>query len=194
MDEYLRATAAIEVDHPAIQAKARELVVDADSAQEQARRLFAFERDGIPYNVFLISMHPGDVRASFELESGKGYCVQKAVLLCSLARASGIPARLALARIRNHRVPEKLRVRLGTDIFPGHGYDQLFIDGRWVWVAATFDAGLCAQVGVPVVDFDGQNDALLPSRALDGGRTSSTWNATDISPIFPWTSSRSARP
>lgn len=45
MDEYLRATAAIEVDHPAIQAKAGELVADADSAQEQARRLFAFVRE-----------------------------------------------------------------------------------------------------------------------------------------------------
>jgi transglutaminase-like putative cysteine protease len=169
MEEYLRATAAIEVDHPQVRAKARELAAGAASARDRALRLFAFVRDQIPYNLFMISMHPDDFRASFVLAAEKGYCVQKAVLLCALARAAGIPARLALARIRNHRVPPKIRERLGRDVFPGHGYNQFFLDGRWVSAAATFDAALCARVGVPVVAFDGQNDAMLPAKALDGG-------------------------
>ena len=169
MDEYVKATTAIEADHPAIRAKAADVTGEATADDEKARRLFYFVRDQIPYNLFMISMHPDDFRTSFILEAGKGYCVQKAVLLCALARAAGIPSRLALARIRNHRVPPKIRQRLGRDVFPGHGYNQFFIDGRWVSAAATFDAALCARVGVPVVEFDGKNDAILPEKALDGG-------------------------
>jgi transglutaminase-like putative cysteine protease len=167
MDEYLKATAAIEAEHPLIKAKAAELTAGATTDRERAVRLFYFVRE-IPYNLFMISMHPDDFRASFILETGKGYCVQKAVLLCALARAAGIPSRLALARIRNHRVPPKIRERLGRNEFPGHGYNQFLLDGRWVTAAATFDAGLCKRVGVPVVEFDGQNDAILPDKAMDG--------------------------
>jgi transglutaminase-like putative cysteine protease len=169
MDEYLTSTAAIEADHPVVRAKARALTAGAGSAQEQVARLFAFVRDEIPYNLYMISMHADDFRASFVLEAGKGYCVQKAVLLCALARATGIPTRLVLARIRNHRVPPSLQARLGTDEFPCHGYAQFLLDGRWLSAAPTFDAALCVRVGVPVVEFDGRADALLPARALDGG-------------------------
>jgi transglutaminase-like putative cysteine protease len=169
MSEYLKATAAIEADHPLIKAKAAELTAGVAPDREKAVQLFYFVRDRIPYNLYMISMHPDDFRASFVLETGKGYCVQKAVLLCALARAAGIPSRLALARIRNHRVPPKIRERLGRNEFPGHGYNQFLFDGQWVTAAATFDAKLCSRVGVPVVEFDGRNDAMLPDSALDGG-------------------------
>ncbi len=169
VQDYLASTAAIETGHSAIQATARDVTAGAGSAGEKAVRLFNFVRDEIPYNLYMVSMHPDDFRASFVLEAGKGYCVQKAVLLCALARAAGIPSRLALAHIRNHRVPAGLQARLGTNEFPCHGYDQFLLDGRWVSAAPTFDADLCARVGVPVVQFDGHADALLPARALDGG-------------------------
>jgi transglutaminase-like putative cysteine protease len=168
MVEFLQATAAIEAEHPLIKAKADELAGDAASARGKVLRLFTFVRDQIPYNLFMISMHPDDFRASFILELKKGYCVQKAVLLCALARAVGVPARLALARIRNHRIPPALKARLGRNDFPGHGYNQFFLDDHWVSAAATFDAALCARVGAPVVEFDGQDDAMLPATALDG--------------------------
>ncbi|MBN1664437.1 MAG: transglutaminase domain-containing protein [Deltaproteobacteria bacterium] len=169
MEEYLKATAAIEVDHPLIRSKAVELTGECQSAHDKVLRLFAFVRDRIPYNLFMISMHPDDFRASFVLAAGKGYCVQKAVLLCALARSAGIPTRLALARIRNHRIPADLQARLGRNEFPGHGYNQFLLDGQWVSAAATFDAALCKRIGVPVVEFDGRNDAMLPAKALDGG-------------------------
>ncbi len=169
MEEYLQATATIEADDPLIRDKARELTAGAGSEREAVMRLFAFVRDQIPYNLFMISMHEDDFKASFILKTGKGYCVQKAVLLCALARCAGVPSRLALARIRNHRIPAKLQARLGRNEFPGHGYNQFYLDGRWISAAATFDAALCARVGVPVVAFDGQADAILPEKALDGG-------------------------
>lgn len=169
MEEYLKATTAIEADHPLIIDRAEEIVEGAQSEREKVLRLFYFVRDRIPYNLFMISMHPDDFRASFILETGKGYCVQKAVLLCALARSVGIPSRLSLARIRNHRIPSALKARLGRDEFPGHGYNQFLLDGRWIAAAATFNADLCERIGVPVVEFDGEHDAMLPAEALDGG-------------------------
>ena len=168
MELYLRSTQAIESDHPLIRAKAQELVSVETSAREKLIRLFTFVRDQIPYSLFMISMHPDDFRATFVLEAGKGYCVQKAVLLCALARAVGIPSRLAFARIRNHRIPPALQARLGRNEFPGHGYNQFFLEGRWISAAATFDAGLCNQIKVPVVEFTGREDAMLPTQTLEG--------------------------
>ncbi len=48
----------------------------------------------------MISAFEEDFKASRVLEWGKGYCVQKAVLLEALARAAGIPSRLAFEKIR----------------------------------------------------------------------------------------------
>ena len=169
MNEYLNATETIESDHPLILAKAQKLIGAETSQRGKLLRLFAFVRDQIPYNLFMISMHPDDFRATFVLEAGKGYCVQKAVLLCSLARSVGIPSRLALARIRNHRMPPGLQDRLGRNEFPGHGYNQFLLDGHWISVAATFDAALCSRLSVPIVEFNGRSDAMLPAQSLDGG-------------------------
>lgn len=192
MDEYLKSTEAIECDHPSIRVKARELVGNVASQRASALRLFRFVRDRIPYNLFMISMHPDDFRATFVLEAGKGYCVQKAVLLCALARAVGIPSRLALARIRNHRIPPALQARLGRNEFPGHGYNQFFLEGRWISAAATFDASLCNQINVPVVEFNGREDALLPAQTLEGKHTSNTSSITATLPTCRWILSPSA--
>jgi len=169
MDKYLKATETIESDHPLIRAKAQKLVGVETSQRDKVLRLFAFVRDQIPYNLFMISMHPDDFRATFVLEAGKGYCVQKAVLLCALTRSIGIPSRLALARIRNHCIPLDLETRLGRNEFPGHGYNQFLLDGHWISAAATFDAALCNRLRVPIVEFNGRNDAMLPAQSLDGG-------------------------
>jgi len=169
MNEYLQATRAIESTHPQILSRAGELTRGCQTDSEKAVRLFDFVRDQIRYNVYMISMFIEDFCASFILDAGKGYCVQKAVLLCALGRAAGIPSRLVFARIRNRRIPDKVRARVKGDIFPAHGYNQFYLEDRWVSAAATFDAGLCRKMGVPPVTFDGQHDACLPDRALDGG-------------------------
>ncbi len=169
MEEFLRPTSTIESGHPRVQDRARELTRGCASDVEKAVKLFAFVRDEIRYNIYMISMVAEEFRASFVLKAGKGYCVQKAVLLAALSRAAGIPNRIALARIRNRRVPEKLYARTGTRVFPAHGFNQFHLEGRWVSAAATFDRRMCEKVGSPTVEFDGTSDALLPQRALDGG-------------------------
>lgn len=165
---YLQPTFTIEADHPRILETAETLTRGCKSDAEKAVRLFYFVRDQIRYNLYMISVFAEDFRASQVLAWGKGYCVQKAVLLAALGRAANIPTRLVFAKIRNHRVPAHITQMTGTNIFPRHGYDQFFLDGRWVSAAATFDAELCRKNHLPTVEFDGKTDAILPPTDLAG--------------------------
>jgi len=169
MDSYLRPTYAIDSDHESIAAAAERITMGCSDDADKAVALFNFVRDAIHYNVFMISVFKEDFKASRVLEWGKGYCVQKAVLLTALGRAAGIPSRMAFAKITNHRVPPHVYEKLGVNTFPRHGYNQFFLNGRWVSAAATFDKRLCDKNGLPVVRFDGKNDAILPEKDLQGG-------------------------
>jgi len=168
MEIYLRPTETIESDHEMIRKSAEKLIADCANDRDRAVALFNFVRDSVRYNIYMVSMYLDDFRASNILDRKKGYCVQKAVLLAALARAAGIPARLTFAKIQNHRISDNLFERLGTKVFPRHGYNQFYLDGRWVSAAATFDRDLCKRGGLPTVEFDGYHDALLPTRDLAG--------------------------
>ena len=100
------------------------------------------------------------------LASERNWCVPKAILLCAGARAVGIPARIGFADVRNHLSTEKLRARMGTDVFVYHGYASLYVADDWRKVSPAFNAELCARFGVPPLEFDGRSDALL--HAYDG--------------------------
>ena len=165
---YLNPTDTIDSESETIVRTAGQLTAGCSTDSEKAVKLFYFVRDSIPYNVYMISMFREDFVATTVLERGKGYCVQKAVLLAALGRAAGIPTRLAFASIRNHRTPARFVEKLGTNVFPRHGYDQFLLDGRWVSVAATFDRALCEKNGLRTVEFDGVNDAILPPADASG--------------------------
>ena len=168
MERYLKPTYAIEADHERIIEKAAEVTRNCSTDAEKAKALFYYVRDGIGYNAYMVSVFIEDFRASQVLEWGKGYCVQKAVLLAALGRASGIPSRLVFAKIKNHKLPPKFFEWFGSDVIPRHGYNQLFLEGRWVSMAAPFDRNLCEKNGLPTVEFDGVRDAVLPERGLEG--------------------------
>jgi len=168
MEIYLRPTFAIDSDHGSIASTVQRVTRGCSDNADKAVALFYFVRDSIHYNVFMISVFKEDFKASRVLEWGRGYCVQKAVLLTALGRAVGIPSRMAFAKITNHRVPPHIYEKLGVNTFPRHGYNQFFLNGRWVNVAATFDKNLCDKNGLPVVEFDGKHDAILPEKDLRG--------------------------
>jgi len=166
MDIYLQPTDVIDADHATIAAAAERLTQGCSTHRQKVVALFYFVRDSIHYNIFMTSVFREDFRASKVLEWGKGYCVQKAVLLTALGRAAGIPSRLVFARITNHRLPPHIYDKLGVNTFPRHGYNQFFLNGRWISAAATFDKRLCEANGLPVVEFDGRSDAVLPEKDL----------------------------
>jgi transglutaminase-like putative cysteine protease len=167
-DEFLTATFFIDCDHEAVKEKSRELSASKQGTKETAISLFYFVREEIRYNIFTPRPTDADFKASHVLAIGEGYCAQKGVLLVALARAAGIPARLRFVEIRAHLTPPEMVEKRGSNIFPWHCLTELYIDGRWVKATPTYDRGYCEKLGLPVIDFDGENDAMLPSQAYDG--------------------------
>jgi transglutaminase-like putative cysteine protease len=167
---YLRPTYAIDSDAPSIIAFAKRAVGDAKDAIEKAVKLYYAVRDDIRYDPYNIDLTRAGLRASVILERGFGYCVAKAVVLVAAARASGIPARLGFADVRNHLTTERLKRMMKTDIFAWHGFSELFLDGCWIKATPTFDIKLCERFGVKPLDFDGRRDALFHEFDSKGNR------------------------
>lgn len=159
---FLQPTETIESDHPRIVALANKITQDAADEHEKARRLFLWVRDRVKYalnNPFFLIEH---YKATGILDRGQGYCVQKALVLCTLARASGIPARLIFADIINHLVPDEFLELAQTDLFVYHCYTDMYLGGEWVQTTPAFDKNLCEKMGYPLVEFDGYHTAIFP--------------------------------
>src|SRR3989304_827414 len=96
------ATDFLDIEHESVRAFTAAAVGDAGTDRDKAKRLFAAVRDQIRYDTYTVSDDPANYRASFVLETGRAYCVPKAVLLTAVCRAAGIPALLGFADVRNH--------------------------------------------------------------------------------------------
>ena len=166
----LRPTRYVDSDSDAVRSLVERLTGGAGGEQEIVARLFAAIRDGVRYDPYRMPTDRGDYRASVVIEAGSGYCVQKAVALTAVARAAGIPSRLGFADVKNHLQSERLRERMGTDLFVWHGYSTFWVGGRWTKASPAFNAELCARFGVRPLDFDGTHDALLHAFTGDGTR------------------------
>ena len=158
---YLSPAEFIDSDHPDIRAKAAATAGPATDRTEQARRLYRAVRDGIRYDPYVDYTDPEIYRASSVLERGHAYCVGKASLYVALCRASGIPARLGLADVKNHLATPRLLEAVGTDVFAYHGYVEVMPDRQWIKATPTFNVSLCEKLGVPPLEFSGETDALL---------------------------------
>ncbi|QPF84198.1 transglutaminase family protein [Bradyrhizobium genosp. L] len=158
---YTEPADYIDSDHPAVASFAHAAVPADAGARDIASRLYTAVRDGIRYNPYVNMQSPESFRASSVLAAGNGYCVGKAALYAAACRVHGIPARVGFADVRNHLTTEKLRASMGTDLFTWHGFADVFIDGAWRKATPTFNATLCAKLGVAPLDFDGHSDALL---------------------------------
>ena len=162
MKSYLLPTAIIDSDHPDVVQFAADITAHCDGdPRSKAVALYNAVRDGIRYDPYSPFHLPAHYRASETLKRGKGFCIPKAALLCALARACGIPARMGFADVRNHLATRQLIDFLGSDLFVFHGFAELFLDGRWIKATPAFNAALCARFQVPPLAFDGVNDAVL---------------------------------
>jgi transglutaminase-like putative cysteine protease len=158
--QYLSPGRYIDSDHPAVREFARRHASGATD-RERAVSLYYAVRDGVRYNPFLDFMDDAVYRASATLERGEGFCVGKSALLAACARASGIPARVGFADVRNHLTTPRLRERMGTDLFIYHGYAELFIEGQWVKATPVFNRELCRRFRVKPLEFDGREDSIF---------------------------------
>ena len=148
-------------DDPAVRAKAAEVTGGTTDPVEKSRLLYQAVRDGIRYDPYVDYTDRETYRASSVLRSGHAYCVGKAALYAALCRASGIPARLGLADVKNHLATPRLLEAVGTDLFAYHGYVEIKPGADWIKVTPTFNASLCQKLGVTPLEFSGTDDALM---------------------------------
>ncbi len=167
---FIRPTWFIDSDAVPVCDYARSAVGDAADDIERARRLFYAVRDDIRYSAYSLDLSRESFRASHVLAARRGWCVNKSCLLAAAARAVGVPCRLGFADVRNHLATEKLLAAMGTDVFHYHGYNEFFLEGRWVKATVAFNLSLCQKARLLPLEFDGRHDALYHPFDLQGRR------------------------
>jgi transglutaminase-like putative cysteine protease len=168
-DAYRQPADLVDSNHPEIQAYAGR-VAGAGSAREKALRLYYAVRDDLRYDPYNTPMKREAYRASTTLAAGHGSCVNKAGLMAAVCRASGIPARLGYADVRNHMTTKRLAELMGSDVFFYHGYTDVWLDGRWVKATPAFNRELTDRFGLKPLDWDGVSDSIYHPLDLGGRR------------------------
>jgi len=128
-DADSQPTRWLQSDAAEIRAMARQAIGRARDPAAQMRRL----EQRVRRHIGSKSLRVGYASALETLRSGEGDCTEHAVLLAALARAAGIPARvatgLAYTRTFNGR----------TDVFVPHAWVFAWVDGRWQGFDAALD-------------------------------------------------------
>ncbi|MFX1501944.1 MAG: transglutaminase-like domain-containing protein [Promethearchaeota archaeon] len=172
MNLYLQPTEFFNFDKKSVSKKAFEITKNLSTNKEKAIALFYWVRDNIKYNAF--SYYPkikANLKASVTIRRGYGFCMSKATLLSTLARAIGIPARIHMVDIINHKISKRLVDLMGTNAFHCHAYSELFLNGKWVKAAPIFDQKTCLKGNFfPMIEFDGENDALFSPVDTEGNQ------------------------
>ena len=159
MEATLQPTDLIDSDHPAVVEFAHEHA-RGETERERAVSLYHAVRDGFRYDPYRLDLRPEGMRASTVLANGYGWCVPKSALLAAVCRASGIPARVGYADVKNHMATERLLEAMGTDVFIWHGYTDILLDGRWTKATPAFNKELCDRLGLEPLEYDGVHDSL----------------------------------
>lgn len=160
-EHFLKPTRIVDSDAPVVMDYGRKVVGDCKDPVEQAVRLYLAVRDNIRYDPYAPFYLPEHYRASYVLKRGRSFCIPKASLLCALARAAGIPARVGFATVRNHLATRQLIEYLGSDIFVYHAFADLYLEGQWVKATPAFNRELCERHKVPPLGFNGREDSLF---------------------------------
>ena len=172
MDEYLQPTEFFDFDKTSVIQKVLEITKNCETEKEKAIALFYWGRDEIKYNMRLfIPKIKKNFIASNVIQERQGFCVSKSILLSTLARVVGIPARIHLVDLINHKISQKVIDFMRTNVMYVHGYSELYLNGKWVKLTPSFDKETAIRGGfLPMCEFDGENDAVFPPYGHDGER------------------------
>jgi len=131
------------------------------SDKEFAIKAYKYVRDTWPYNPYRFSLINEDWKASEIITHKNGHCLDKAVILISLLRAVNIPARLGLAKVKNHIAIDDIIEKFGSDVLVPHGYVELFLNYKWVKATPAFNKELCELLKVNTLEFNGGHDSMF---------------------------------
>ncbi len=128
-EEDRQANNMVQSDNPAIVALARQVVPAENDPWQVAVALEKFVRGYIVSSDYSQAF----ATAAQVAESRKGDCTEHAVLLAALARARGIPARVAIGLVYTEQT--------GRPAFGYHMWDEVYIGNRWIPLDATLGRG-----------------------------------------------------
>lgn len=129
---YLAPTDWIDWDHPEILKLAREL--KRDKPWETVLAVHDWVAQEITYDTAAARLpRIPPKRASEVLLTRSGVCEHFSRLFAALCRANGIPAAVVRGFARQENEPWPLQ--------PNHAWNEVLINGRWITVDVTWDAG-----------------------------------------------------
>ncbi|MDH5402499.1 MAG: transglutaminase-like domain-containing protein [Candidatus Heimdallarchaeota archaeon] len=163
MEEYLRETWFFDYNQPEIQEILNRLNLKNLDTIEKLRSIFYFVRDQFNYSVKNLSFEKDVFKASNTVLKKDSFCIPKAILLATMARAIGVPSRIHLVDFINHRLSDKLAELWGTRVMASHSYAELYINGKWVKSTPALDLTTCKNHGFIPVEFHPSDDGLLSS-------------------------------
>jgi len=169
-EKYLQPTDFFDYNKRRVKNKAIEITENIGEKLEKVKALFYWVRDEIKYNMMsYVPEIKANFKASVTLRRGYGFCVSKAILLSTFARAIKIPARIHLADIINHKISQKVIDFMGTNVMYYHGYSEIYLDDKWIKLAPVFDIKTAHKAGfLPLVDFDEENNAMFSKYDKNG--------------------------
>lgn len=170
MKRYTEATANLDYNHERIQDLINRHVHADMTDKEKAIALYLAVRDGWRYTASVIFFRTEEWMASNIMKRPEGHCLDKAILLVSCLRGAGIPARMHLAKVKNHIAAEQLIERLGTDELTPHGMVDVYVDHKWLKISPAFNKELCDRLNVDPLDFDGEQDSIFQQFDRAGGQ------------------------
>ena len=167
ISDFLISTNLINFNHTEIVRMAKSITRGLNLEADKARAIFYFVRDQISY-VFRAEFHEEAYQASSVLGRGMGFCTQKAILFCALARCCGFPAGLYFYDIIDFTLPDYIVNLLKTCKLYFHGITALYMGGEWYQYDATLNQDLVQKKSLRPVEFCKNNNCLMHSKTIDG--------------------------
>ena len=169
LKEFVVPTKLIDSQNPAIIAKAGELTTNVVQVEDKAKYIFYFVRDNIHYN-FRAKFDEEEYLASNILKKARGFCTQKAILFCALARSCGIPAGIHFYDIVDYTLPKRIVKIMRTRTLYHHGITALYLNGNWYKYDATLDIHMMKKNHLYPVEFNPNKNCLMNKKTPSDGR------------------------
>ena len=165
---YTAATYFYDYEHQNIQSLVSEFKNGELNDKEKAIQVYLKVRDGWRYQASNVFFKKESYKASDIAPREKAHCIDKSILLIACLRALNIPARIHLAKVKNHIAAEDMIKKLGTDELTPHGMVNIYLNEKWVKVSPAFNAELCEKCNVEPLGFDGENDSIFQEFNKEG--------------------------
>ena len=142
IETYLKETSTLDFSDKAVQDHLPQFEHIVDPI-DKTIAIYKYVRDHWRYNPYHLNFNDYAYKASYIIQKKDGHCLDKAIILIALLRANGIPARLHLAKVKNHIAVERLEEKFGISELTPHGMVNVYLNDQWLKLSPAFNKELC---------------------------------------------------